>query len=308
MTHWTALSLSMLVVIAGCDATQTTTRGTAASGPIAARPEFSTGDESGATGLTRSSSPMSRITLPIDDGKTDGISVIRWQIQDNPSVITTFFAKHAPQCISEEVCAQLAVNGFLVAEVSLSDLPAALDELGGTYANIRAWLGQATTWHQLVSIPIRGSATAIVDGTTRRMCDGALQLLLRGWTVPLETGAVTDVEVIPAFLPGGAVPGARTTTRESFQTAGFFASIGRGGVLLITGMAPKSAKRTASHASAAGPPVTPPPTMGEFLLTQQNAEGDPIPQRPVIVVIPMIQSSNFFDSPFVESNSKPASP
>lgn len=189
----------------------------------------------------------------------------------------------------------------MVAEVELTALPTALDELGGTYANIRAWLGQATTWSQLASFQVRGSLAIVVDGSTHRLTDGAIQLLLRGWTVPLESGAVTDIEILPTFLAGGEVPGARTTAREPFPSAGFFVSLQRGSALLITGTVPKSARASSSHGPSAGPPVAPPPTIGELLLTRPNSDSDPLPQRPFIVIIPMIPSSNFFEDAPVES-------
>ncbi|MDA0215042.1 MAG: hypothetical protein O2875_06735 [Planctomycetota bacterium] len=277
---------------------QETTR----SAPL--RPEWespSSGNAADDAKASTSNSPMKQITLPVDDGTSDGIAVIRWQIFDNPSVISTFFKNHPPTQISIEVQKQLASNGFLVAEVQLSALAKALNDLGGTYANIRAWLGQATTWHQLTSFQIRGSYAVVIDGSTRRLNDGAIQLLMRGWTVPLETGAVTDVEILPAFLAGGEVPGARTTLREPFPSAGFFVSLQRGSVILITGMTPKSSKESSTRRPFAGPPVVPPPTLGEILLTRPNSESDPLPLRPLIVLIPLISANNFFDDAVVES-------
>ncbi len=277
---------------------QTTTRSTAQ------RPEWespSTGNAAEDANSSTSKSPMKHITLPVDDGASDGIAVIRWQIFDNQSVISTFFKKNPPSGISTEIQQQLASNGFMVAEVKLSALPNALEDLGGTYANIRAWLGEATTWSQLTSFQIRGSYAAVIDGSTHRLNDGAIQLLMRGWTVPLESGAVTDVEILPAFLAGGEVPGARTTAREPFPSAGFFVSLQRGSVLLITGMTPKSSRESSTRGPFAGPPVASPPTLGELLLTRPNEESAPIPQRPFIVLIPLISANNFFDNAPLES-------
>ncbi len=313
-------TVALLIAVAlGCEAVTPSSnpRMTGTANSVAQRPEW----ENAAADDAPSNSPMKRITLPVDDGASDGIAVVRWQLFDNPSVLATFFKRHPPSGISPEILRRLASNGILVAEVPLSDLPKALDDLGGTYANIRAWLGQATTWHQLSEYQVRGSCATVVDGATRRFGRGTLQLLLRGWTVPLESGAVTDVEILPAFLAGAAVPGARATQRESFPSAGFFVSLKRGSALLLTGMIPNSGARSSapgaagstgstgtSAGSSAGPPVAPPPTIGELLLTRSNNEADPLPQRPCIVVIPMIPASNFLDAPFVESNSKPSPP
>ena len=290
----------------GCATTNTPSdpAGQATTRSTAQRPEWespSTGNAAEDANSSTSKSPMKHITLPVDDGASDGIAVIRWQIFDNQSVISTFFKKNPPSGISTEIQKQLASNGFMVAEVKLSALPNALEDLGGTYANIRAWLGEATTWSQLTSFQIRGSYAAVIDGSTHRLNDGAIQLLMRGWTVPLESGAVTDVEILPAFLAGGEVPGARTTAREPFPSAGFFVSLQRGSVLLITGMTPKSSRESSTRGPFAGPPVASPPTLGELLLTRPNEESAPIPQRPFIVLIPLISANNFFDNTPLES-------
>ena len=297
---------ALMALIVGCAATNATSESStqASTRSSADRPEWespSTGNVAEDANSSTSKSPMKHITLPVDDGASDGIAVIRWQIFDNQSVISTFFKKNPPSGISNEIQKQLASNGFMVAEVKLSALPNALEDLGGTYANIRAWLGEATTWSQLTSFQIRGSYAVVINGSTHRLNDGAIQLLMRGWTVPLESGAVTDVEILPAFLAGGEVPGARTTAREPFPSAGFFVSLQRGSVLLITGMTPKGSRESSTRGPFAGPPVASPPTLGELLLTRPNEESAPIPQRPFIVIIPLISANNFFDNAPLES-------
>jgi hypothetical protein len=297
---------ALMALIVGCAATNATSESSiqASTRSSAERPEWespSTGNAAEDANSSTSKSPMKHITLPVDDGASDGIAVIRWQIFDNQSVISTFFKKNPPSGVSNEIQKQLASNGFMVAEVKLSALPNALEDLGGTYANIRAWLGEATTWSQLTSFQIRGSYAVVINGSTHRLNDGAIQLLMRGWTVPLESGAVTDVEILPAFLAGGEVPGARTTAREPFPSAGFFVSLQRGSVLLITGMTPKGSRESSTRGPFAGPPVASPPTLGELLLTRPNEESAPIPQRPFIVIIPLISANNFFDNAPLES-------
>lgn len=277
-------------------ATQSTTPSSIPSPPPPTPPERPERDPittEGAADETSSNSPLMRVTLPIDDGRSDGIAVVRWQVFDNPTVIATFFQEHPPTAIDQAKLKQLASNGLLVAQVKLEAIPEALAQLGGTYANIRAWLGQATDWHQLTSLPIRGSLATVVNGSSRRLSDGSLQLLLRGWTVPLESGAVSDIEILPVFSPGGRVPGARATVREAIPSAGLFASLERGDALILTGMAPKSARATSTHGPSAGPPVAPPRTLGELLLTQVTDESQPIPQRPLVLIIPLLPAHHF---------------
>ncbi|MSR70237.1 MAG: hypothetical protein EXS17_07825 [Phycisphaerales bacterium] len=253
-----------------------------------------------------SNAPLMRVTLPIADGNSDGIAVVRWQVFDNPTVIANFFHEHPPTAIDSSKIKQLASNGLLVAQVELDAIPDALEKLGGTYANIRAWLGQATDWHQLTALPIRGSLATVVNGSTRHLSDGSLQLLMRGWTVPLEAGAVTDIEILPVFSPGGRVPGARATVREPITSAGLFASLPRGSALLITGMAPKSARAQSAHGPSAGPPATHPRTLGELLLTHVSDESQLIPQRPLVIIIPLLPAHHFpLDAPVDSAPTEP---
>ncbi len=255
-------------------------------------------------GETDSPTPLIRVTLPVDDGTSDGVAVVRWQVFDNESVISTYFREHAPTAIDPTITKQLARNGLLVAELAHDEIPDALAHLGGTYANIRAWLGQATDWHQLTALPIRGTLATVVDGASRRLADGSLQLLLRGWTVPLESGAVTDLEILPVFLPGGRVPGARATLREPIPSAGLFASLPRGRALMITGMAPATARPSSTRGPSSGPPVTPPRTLGELLLTRPSDDSQPIPQRPVVVIIPFQPAHHFAPAAAVDSSTR----
>ncbi|MSQ89932.1 MAG: hypothetical protein EXS01_00860 [Phycisphaerales bacterium] len=275
--------------------------GCALSEPLAGSADGSANDPS----QPISSGPLKRVTLPVDDGVTDGIAIIQWQVIDAPAVISDFFQAHPFTETSRQSQEALARNGIRVAQIAYADLPTALDELGGTYANVRVWLGQATNWNQLGSLQIRGSLAVVVDGSTRRLAAGTLQLLLRGWTVPLETGAATDIEILPAFLGGGSVPGARATQRELFSSAGIFAALPRGSALLITGLPPGMGDAASTRGPSAGPPVSPPPTLGELLLTNGNTESSALRLHPIVVVIPLVSARHFPDSPPVESPAAP---
>ncbi len=286
-----------LAFAAGCAAPADSSRSNARSSnpSTASRPDWEDPQSSTATDTAvTSSTPMSSVVLPVDDGSSDGVAILRWQISDKPSVISTFFSKHTSNGLSIDVQKRLANNGVVVAQIQLADLPQALEELGGTYSSVRSWLGQATTWNQLSSYRVRGTVAAVVDGSTNRFKDGSLQLLLRGWTVALEDGAVTDIEILTSFLPGGEVPGARSTLRQAFPSAGFFLSLERGSTLLITAVAPKTTRDSSTHAPLPGPPVTAPPTLGELLMTRPTDSADPLPLRTCIVIIPLISSRYFF--------------
>lgn len=264
------------------------------------RPETTPADD-GSTDSTDGTTLITSISLPVDDGSTDGIAVLQWQVFDNPTVIEAFFEKHQPTVIAAEQLKSLTANGIACAQLPLSDVANALRDLGGTYSNIRAWLGEATQWHQLAGLTVRSSIATVVSGTTRRLKEGSLQLLLRGWTVPLESGAVVDLEVACTFVAGGSVPGARSTASELFTSAGFFASIPKGEVLIIAGMPARSSRATTSRGPSSGPPVAAPATLGELLLVAAHNESSQTPRRRVMVIVPLMSGSHFADSAPVES-------
>ncbi len=260
-------------------------------------------DEGSAATETSPAAPMMRVSLPVDDGSADGIAVLTWAIDDNTAVIDHFFDQHPPTALSDEQRSGLTRSGFSVAQSTLDALPEDLVALGGTSSNVSTWLGQATQWHRVASSNVPEGAACVVNGGARRLACGTLQLLLRGWSVPLEKNAVVDLELLTAFIPGGAVPGARRTTTETFPTAGFFASLDRGQVLLITSHAPRV--RTASgRGPVAGPPVAPPPNVAELLLPADLAESLPSKRRVVLVIVPVMPNHLFAPTTPVDSPSR----
>ena len=267
------------------------------------RPEAA-GAESPQDGVPNPAGPTMRVSLPVDDGSVDGISVLTWAIDDNPSVIAAFFDAHDPADLPADVKANLSKNGLAIAQTTLAALPDALAALGGTSASVSSWLGQATQWHRVAGANLSAPSACIVSGTTRRLAPGALQLLLRGWTVPLEDGAVVDLELLSVHIPGGPIPGARRTSTETFPAAGFFTSVPRGAVFLITSVTPR-AKGSSSRGPSAGPPVEVPPTLGELLLPPNEDETLASSRRPILVVIPLMSSGHFASEPRIDSASSP---
>ncbi|MBM4008557.1 MAG: hypothetical protein FJ285_03090 [Planctomycetes bacterium] len=278
----------------------------------AARPERTEEEQTDASDKTAAwaeiaaSIPTRDVWLPADDGSTDGVVVLRWQVPDNADAIHAFFEANKPTMLSDSVQDRLLGNGIRVAAIPLADLGAALDTLGGTASSIRLWLGQAHAWTQVNALPVRGQLAALIDGSARRLTGGTLQLLIRGWTVPLEQGAVTDVEVQPTFLAGGAVPGARASARESFASAGFSLALERGTALLVASAPPR--RQSAEKGPAAGPPALPPATLGELLLGRQGGDRDLLRLRPIVVIAPLVADRHFSDPAAVESMTQPAQP
>jgi hypothetical protein len=277
-----------------------------------ARPERTSQEQWDATDVAAewtdiaASVPTRDVWIPSDDGSTDGLVVLRWQVPDNSDAVHAFFEANKPTLLNDSAQDRLLGNGIRVAAVPMEKLGASLDSLGGTASSIRLWLGQAHAWTQVNALPLRGPCAVLVDGSTRRLSGGTLQLLIRGWTVPLERGAVTDVELQPAFLAGGAVPGARSSARETFTGVGFSVALERGTALLVTSAPPRAL--SAGKGPAAGPPVLPPATLGELLLGRQGGERDLLRLRPVVVIAPMIAARHFEGVAAVDSSQESVHP
>jgi hypothetical protein len=263
-------------------------------------------DRTAAWAEIAASIPTRDVWLPSDDGTTDGVVVLRWQVPDNANAVNAFFDANKPTLLTDSVQDRLLGNGIRVAAVPLGNLEKSLDTLGGTASSIRLWLGQAHAWTQVNALPVRGQRAVLIDGNTRRIADGTLQLLIRGWTVPLEKGAVTDVELQPAFLAGGAVPGARASAREGFAGAGFSLALERGTALLVASAPPRA--QSSGKGPSAGPPVLPPATLGELLLGRQGGDRDLLRLRPIVVIAPLIADRHFTNAAAIESSPKPAQP
>jgi uncharacterized protein (TIGR00730 family) len=245
--------------------------------------------------------PSMRVTLPVDRGDIDGLVTLSWQVPENDSVLRTWFASHAPDRTDAAEAARLAAQGWAVAQVPLDALPDALVALGGSFGQARTWHGQALEWREIARARVEGGAAVLMGPRPVRLADGTISLMLRGWTVPLELGAVYDVELAPMQrTPPG--PGAATRERvQWFADASMALELPKGTATLITGLAPRAeragdasasqgSRRTASGRT--GPFTASAPTVGELLLVPMADRDAALPRRTVIVLVPLIASSH----------------
>ena len=228
-----------------------------------------------------------RVSMPVDRGDIDGLVTLTWQVPDNESVLRTWFASHQPASVDPAELARIAAQGWAIAQVPLDALPDALVSLGGSFGQTRTWHGQALEWREVAGARIEGGAAVILGSRPARLSDGILSLMLRGWTVPLEVGAVYDVEIVPMQrMPPGA--GAQSTLRERIQwfgDASIALELPRGSATLLAGLAPE-ARRGARPST--GPFTASAPTIGEFLLVPMTEHASALPRRTVLVLVPLI--------------------
>lgn len=258
-----------------------------ASAPVGSgRPEGEPGDSAPVTEAA-AEMPSMRIAMPVDRGDVDGLVTLTWQVPENDSVIRTWFAAHEPPGTDPAELARTAAQGWAIAQVPLESLPDALVALGGSFGQTRTWHGQALEWREIAGARVEGGAAVMMGSRPARLSDGIVSLMLRGWTVPLEVGAVYDVEMVPMQrMPPGA--GTQSTVRERTEWLGeasITLELPRGSATLIAGLAP-AARRGARPST--GPFTAAAPTIGEFLLVPVGDRTSALPRRSVIVLIPLI--------------------
>ena len=231
--------------------------------------------------------PSMRVSMPVDRGDVDGLVTLTWQVPDNESVLRTWFAAHQPSGVDPSDAVRIAAHGWAVAQVPIEQLPDALVSLGGSFGQTRTWHGQALEWRELAGTRVEGGAAVVMGSRPARLPDGIVSLMLRGWTVPLEVGAVYDVEMVPMqrMPPGAGTQSAMRERSEWFADASITLELPRGSATLITGLAPAAAR---GARPATGPFTTTAPTLGEFLLVPMADRASALPRRTVLVLIPLI--------------------
>lgn len=270
------------------------------------RPEGTPGD---AAPITEAAAdmPSVRVSMPVDRGDVDGLVTLTWQVPENESVLRTWFASHEPAGADPVELARIASQGWAVAQVPLEQLPEALVALGGSFGQTRTWHGQALEWREIAGTRVEGGAAVMMGSRPARLPDGVLSLMLRGWTVPLEVGAVYDVELVPMqrMPPGAGTQSALRERTEWLAEASITLELPRGSATLIAGLAP-TAKRGARPST--GPFAAAAPTIGEFLLVPMPDRAAALPRRTVIVLIPLIADAHIDPDmvPVVPSTAVPA--
>ncbi len=242
------------------------------------------------------------------DPSANGLECLTWSVLDDEAAIAAAFRRHglrerdpvAEAGIDREALRREGLRLEAVREESLIEF---LAELGGTSVALSVWHGQAIDWRELARRPVNGSLVVMTDGRPRRLDAGWLRLLVRGWTLPLEDGAVSEASLELRWSPdtpeASRVSIARPTRRpESQRLLGpFRVEIPRETCLLILarppedpagsdGDAPSRPETEASGARAgtAGPPADLPQTLGETLLREP---GEP-PRRTLLVLRPRL--------------------
>ena len=242
------------------------------------------------------------------DPSANGLECLTWSVLDDEAAIAAAFRRHGLRETDPVVEAgidreALRREGLRIEAVREDSLIEFLAELGGTSVALSVWHGQAVDWRELTRRPVNGSLVVMSDGRPMRLEAGWLRLLVRGWTLPLEDGAVSEASIELRWSPdtpeAGRVSIARPTRRpESQRLLGpFRVEIPRGTCLLVLSRPPEGSAGSddapptrpetdaaGTRPGIAGPPADLPLTLGGFLLGEP---GEP-PRRTVLVLRPRL--------------------
>lgn len=244
-------------------------------------------------------------------GADNGLEVREWLVDDDPVVIAgAVAALGEPALPGADTDARWRRNGLRFVRVPADRLDVLLESLGGSTVNLQGWHGQVTRWRAVHDLDVgRGCAVAI-DGRVQRFRNGQLSLMMRSWTMPMETGPRIQFELIPAFEPAvrpsdyaqllGEVP----LGPEPIPSMAVELRLEPGFAYVLTYAEPDetwfeesledadasastSDRRDTGSAPDIGPPVDAPPTLGQFLLSRRTLP----PRRGVIVFVPRVPPS-----------------
>jgi hypothetical protein len=262
------------------------------------------------------------------DPSANGLEVLTWSVVDDEAAIAAAFRRHAQRDPDPVAAAgldreALRREGFRIEAVPKDSLVEFLAEVGGTTVALSVWHGQAVDWRELSHRRLDGPLVAMLGGRPRRLEPGWLRLLLRGWTLPLEDGAVCESTLEVRWAPETADSGRLTLRRPTRRAVPdtllgpFRLEIAREVCLVVTSRPSEEPLDSdareeppprpeidagAVRTGGAGPPAELPRTLGEILLREL---GTP-PRRTILVLRPRLPDTLF--PPVTRVGGPPAPP
>ena len=138
----------------------------------------------------------------IAPGQT-GLEVITWQVTDEGRRVSDALLAHAAPAVARVDEIALRRNGLILWAVRADALDTLRDSLGGSPLDVHTWLGTATTWRELASVPT-GDSLLEIDGIAKERRPAQARLMVRSWPVPMEDGTRVSVQLVPQLVTGAA--------------------------------------------------------------------------------------------------------
>jgi hypothetical protein len=231
-----------------------------------------------------------------------GLQIRQWRIADQPQVTAEVMGRFGePVQLDPPTAEMLRRNGLRLRRVPLAHLEDLMQQLGGASMSVDSWFGQAYQWQIIATAPIRPQPTGVaIDGRTRRFVGGRMELMFRGWTVPMEEGPVMLLELLPRYNRSRASRLDQMLRRRVFEGELFtsmnvellmepgwaYLLMFESPSVIWAGQDDSSSAATGSPRSipSAGPEAVAPLTVGEILLREDTFP----PHRQVLLFVPRI--------------------
>lgn len=177
-----------------------------------------------------------------DAEERPGVEQRRWVVQADTASLEAAISSFALRDEEGDPALDLRRGGLRFTVGCESRLPSLLESLGGSRTDLRIWHGQATEWREMAGTAVPQQEFLQIDGRMQPLPPGRLSLEFRGWLLPMEDGAICEIEVAVRWR-GEARPAFRDASAEDRRgrwLAG--ASLGhslRQGEVLVLSVAPQ---------------------------------------------------------------------
>ena len=223
----------------------------------------------------------------------DGLEVRQWAISaDLDHVAATLAAFADGEATDAARLEALRRNGLALVRVPRGDLARLREALGVATLNLTAWHGQVYEWRELLRRRVGPGPTALaIDGRVRRYEPGAIRLMARAWTVPMETGPYLGLELLPVYETPRAASldrllGTRGLSGEALHSLALELALAPGHAWILTGSIRDAERSDADEAPEAGPAATMPATVGELLFSGPTDQ----PTTGLLIFVPQIKA------------------
>lgn len=245
----------------------------------------------------------------------NGLELRRWTVREDPELIARTLLSFGEQdWLDAADRERLSRNGLRIVRVPRETIAAMEEALGGAAMSLQAWHGQALDWREIDERDLGGRRRAVfIDGRPQRFDQGKLQLVMRGWTLPMEDGPRFYLELVPQHVMPVRAP-ARVIGRQAsmratpMPTIALSALLEDGYAYVLIGESPQAVweevpsgepqdpatteqgrNSTAGPPDVTGPVASAPLTVGQLLLTHSGDR----PMRELYVFVPRIPAEQF---------------
>lgn len=249
-------------------------------------------------------------TAPLARNAIDGLELHWWITFDDGGAVgsTLVSLSDGAPPLSPQTQQAWIENGLRMVRIPENKLPELEARLPAVRSLERTWFGWATEWTSLfIGRRAGGSGPVLIDGQPVTLAPGTLRLLARTWTAQGSTGPVLRLELAMQHqtrvaddvlaTTGLRASVARTLLDEGsvFAQLNVDAALEPGWVYAISSERPgvewsaSRRKRTENDGDGeAGPKVSPPPTLGEAMLSQASDNPAVRGVKVVVVLVPRV--------------------